>query len=395
MATSLKRRGRGGDGLYKKRGIWYFRIIDWNGRRRALSARTTVYDEARKRRAAYLADLEKGVDVTASPKLTFAAAAERWIDRCALDLASGTIRCYRQRLKNINAAIGGMLISKITADTVRRYQMLRAHILEASTVNAETKVIAAVLKQGGFWLRVKPEFRFLREPKTRARAVRSDELEKLLQVGAERASDSIMYHVLRLFRETGLRHKELRMLRRRDVDLQNRCIYISRTATKTDAGERIFPLLDDGLDAMRTLMNIASAQGSVDPNHYVFPAIDLAAVHGSKHKKRIANPTKPRSGFEDAWHTLRRLADVDQTLRLHDFRHTVATDMGEAGVPSGIAMELMGWKTPAMRARYEHFQTSALRREIDRVGAFRAGSKAPKPDLSKSNVVPFRRPAAQ
>jgi integrase len=90
-------------------------------------------------------------------------------------------------------------------------------------------------------------------------------------------------------------------------------------------------------------------------------------VNGRKRKKRIANPNRPQSSFRDAWHTLRGKAKIDPSLRLHDFRHTVATDVARAGVASAAAMALMGWKSAAMRSRYEHMQTDELRRAMNQV----------------------------
>jgi integrase len=82
-------------------------------------------------------------------------------------------------------------------------------------------------------------------------------------------------------------------------------------------------------------------------------------------------PDVCQASFGDAWRTLRKMAKVDGTLRIHDLRHHVASDMAEAGVPGAVAMRLMGWVSPRVRKRYEHIQDKALREGMEQLQAMR------------------------
>jgi len=388
MEQKRSHQGRGGDGLYKKRGVWYFRVVDWNGKRRSLSARTTVFAEAQRRRADYLADLERGADLSKCGRKLFCDAAESWTQRKLLDCARNTKRAYEQRVKNINSFIGHLPIREITAETLRRYQIERSRTLSPASVNAETKVIASILRENKVWQRVGSDYHPLREPKTIGRPVTDDEVQRLLRIGATRTERSPILQVIQQFAESGLRHQELKTLQLRDINLDQRCVRIRREGTKTDAGARLIPLTDSAAEAMRGLLARAHRLGAVQPEHYLFPGNDLITVTGRKHRQRVVNPSKPQYTFGDAWRSLRKASGVDPRLRLHDFRHTVATEMAEAGVPASVGMQLMGWTSPTMRRRYEHIRDESLRHEMDRLQAFR---KTRKPSGS---VIAFPSPQA-
>lgn len=385
-----KAQGRSGDGLYKKRGIWYFRVVDWAGRRRGVSTRTRVFSDARDYRAKYLAEMADGVDPIGPGKLLFKIGAQKWLDRQTLDASTETTRAYKARVRNIGAKIGELQLGQITADTLRHYQVERSEVAAPATVNAETKVIISILKQNRLWLRIAGDFRALREPKTGGRRLTDEELEKLLAVSERRKDISVIFLVMRLLLETGLRHKEVRMLQIGSIDMGNGIIKIRRKTTKTDAGERLIPMTDVCRLILTELLARASLLGAKQPEHHLFPGIEFKRV-GDK-LRRIPNPSFAQANFRDAWQTLRRLAGVDAALRVHDLRHHVATDMAEAGIPSAVAMRLMGWSTPAIRERYEHLQDRAIRNGMERLAASRREQeKPPEPKPVKGVVIPFRR----
>lgn len=371
--TETSRQGRGGDGLYRKRGIWHFRLKDWTGRRRIVSSKTTNHSKAKQIRREMEEDLDKGSNPFGAGKETFAAAAKRWMDRRSLDAASETNRARKARIRNVNSVLGELQLGRFNGDVLRQYQILRSEKLKPASVNAETKIIISVLKENHLWLRIAEDFKPLREPKTIGRKLKPAELEKLMRVSEERQDISVIFLVLRFVLETGIRHKEARMLRVGSIDLDAPAVRVARDTTKTDAGDRLIPLTLAGAQTAQQLLARAASLGANRPDHYVFPATRF--VDG----RRVPDPTKPQESFKDAWQTLRRLADVDPRLRLHDLRHHVQTDMAAAGVPGAVAMRLMGWKSPAMLKRYEHLEDEELRSGIDRMEAFRAARVEPAP----------------
>ena len=84
-------------------------------------------------------------------------------------------------------------------------------------------------------------------------------------------------------------------------------------------------------------------------------------------KSKLGEPLIPNSDYH-AWKALTKRAGVREA-RLHDARHTAATVLLVLGVPERTVMEVMGWSTTAMAARYQHV-TNPIRLEVaSRVGA--------------------------
>ncbi|MDQ0378578.1 tyrosine-type recombinase/integrase [Amycolatopsis thermophila] len=72
-------------------------------------------------------------------------------------------------------------------------------------------------------------------------------------------------------------------------------------------------------------------------------------------------PLDPRADYGD-WKALLAEAGVREA-RLHDARHTAATVLLILGVPDRTVMDLMGWSTVSMKARYMHV-TDEIRRDV-------------------------------
>ena len=81
--------------------------------------------------------------------------------------------------------------------------------------------------------------------------------------------------------------------------------------------------------------------------------------HGPKPYLRCASqhhkfdPTKPASKSDTAWHALRDAAGLPG-LRFHDLRHTVVTDLLEAGEPEHVIQAVTGQLSKKMLEHYSH-----------------------------------------
>lgn len=82
----------------------------------------------------------------------------------------------------------------------------------------------------------------------------------------------------------------------------------------------------------------------------------------------VGEPLVPSTDY-DVWKRL--LADADvRDGRLHDARHTAATVLLILGVPERVVMQIMGWSSTAMAARYQHVTDGILSDVAERVGGF-------------------------
>ncbi|QKV94011.1 site-specific integrase [Streptomyces sp. NA02950] len=80
----------------------------------------------------------------------------------------------------------------------------------------------------------------------------------------------------------------------------------------------------------------------------------------------VGEPLVPSTDY-DVWKRL--LADADvRDGRLHDARHTAATVLLILGVPERVVMQIMGWSSTAMAARYQHVTDGILGDVAERVG---------------------------
>lgn len=80
----------------------------------------------------------------------------------------------------------------------------------------------------------------------------------------------------------------------------------------------------------------------------------------------VGAPLVPSTDY-DAWKQL--LADAKvRDGRLHDARHTAATVLLILGVPERVVMQIMGWSSTAMAARYQHVTGGILQDVAKQVG---------------------------
>jgi integrase len=96
-------------------------------------------------------------------------------------------------------------------------------------------------------------------------------------------------------------------------------------------------------------------------------------------------PINPSTDYH-AWKALLRRAGV-RDARLHDARHTTATVLLVLGVPERTVMDVMGWSSTAMAARYQHV-TDPIRREVaTRIGGLLWAPKTPTETRSETEAL--------
>lgn len=81
------------------------------------------------------------------------------------------------------------------------------------------------------------------------------------------------------------------------------------------------------------------------------------------------DPTRPRGSIVGAWATIKRLADLPDTLRPHDLRHTYASHAMLSGESLYLTGKLLGHRAPQSTERHAHLDGRALYRAVDQVAA--------------------------
>jgi len=195
-------------------------------------------------------------------------------------------------------------------------------------------------------------------------AIAMDDVDKLLDAAIQSRSRSL-FPSLMIYLHTGVRAAESRIQWKR-VDLEKRTISVGRSKTKGGEG-RVIPLNDE---AFEILVEWRSRFKNVKPDHFVFPSERYGFNgHQSHLTGAVAvydlDPTRPMASIKTAWTACRKAAGV--WCRLHDFRHTFISALGEAGVPDSTIKALAGWMSAKMLERYSHTRNQAKRDAVNKL----------------------------
>src|ERR1039458_9453564 len=357
--------GRGGDGLYRKRGIWYFRPPAWDGIARATSTRTRNLADARAYRKRYLETLVVGSRAPSVERMLMRQAIAERRETAYARMKRGSRATRISSVKNVERLIGELPLGKFTVDTLRRYQVQRLKEgAAASTINNETGVIRSILTETKLWGRLGDGFRRLKANKHVGRNWTMEEIEAVLATAADGKHVWYLLPVLQLAFETGMRQGEIRCLRRRSFDFSRHTIIVERSTTKTEAGQRTVPMNSTAEYIARQILAEAEQLGSTRPEHFVFQA-------STRYKPRRLDPDHPINTFNQTFEGLRCDAGIDQSLRIHDIRHHVTSDLAESDMSSAVACRVLGWTSVQMRSHYEHLRASASDRAMDHLDEVR------------------------
>ena len=81
----------------------------------------------------------------------------------------------------------------------------------------------------------------------------------------------------------------------------------------------------------------------------------------------VRAPSRPRCRELSLWDAVRREAGIED-VRLHDLRHTVASQAAIAGVPLPVIARLLGHSDVRMTMRYAHVGDREIEAAAERVG---------------------------
>jgi len=257
------------DGLYKRRDYWHYELII-DGRKRSFTTATKDYNEAKKKRAAAVRDPEQGRAPNDSGRKRFELVAADYIKHREATASAGTVRLEKERLRPLKRVIGNVMLRDVAPRTIRSYQAIRAAEVSNRTVNLETKLLRGILKHEGQWARLEPDYSRLQESgDSPGRALTPEESLRLFTTAESNQDWFVPYRAAIIANDSGMRGVELRNLRLRDVDLENRKITIRRS--KNASGVRTVILTNDAIKALLALVDRAAKLNAVRPEHYLFP----------------------------------------------------------------------------------------------------------------------------
>jgi len=254
------------------------------------------------------------------------------------------------RLQRVKKALGSIVLSDLTDECIHEYIRQRlGEKVSGRTINMEIGELSRAI--GRTWRELWPRVKKLEERKDVGRALPADEQRALLD-GLKNVRTPHLATYIPLLLLTGVRPGEGLCLTWEQVDLMDRALRVGRAKTANGTG-RVIPINDD-------LAPILAAHrawfveefGEPHPSHYLFPW----------GKPIPSDPTRHATDITWGWDKLRR--DTKVSCRLHDLRHTFATQLAENGVPESTMLALMGHMSRSMLERYSHIRLASKRDAI-------------------------------
>jgi integrase len=369
MNEQTQPKRRDADGLYKRRGYWHYCLVI-DGRRRAFSTGTKSFAEARRVRAeAVKRQLEHKLP-TDLARAKFEQVLDKILEARKPHLAESSIRGEKERAAPLRKHFAGRRVNEIDADAIREYQAARLRVVGPRTVNLEARLIRYTLRAAKIWATVADDYKPLAEDRVGpGRALTEDQLKLLFDTARKRPGADAAFYAAIAASNTTARSIELKTLRLKDVDLLEGVVRIGRS--KTPAGRRTVPLNPAAMWSFARLLERARAFGSVEPDHYLFPAFRYKRTK-SEERGSGFDPTRHQKTWRTAWRSLvkatAQLAGDDAAafrgLRFHDLRHCAITCLAESGASDQTIMALSGHLDREMLEHYSHIRMDAKRKAV-------------------------------
>lgn len=287
-------------------------------------------------------------------------------------------------LGHVTDHLGKKLVVEITPTAVKRYQTDRlAEKAGPKTINDEVLLLLRLCGDQGDLIRAKlrrEKSLKLSTPPSPGKAYTADEKARMLAEAQKLRSKNI-YPALVVDLNCGLRDKELRELRWRQIDLiDKKTLTVGKS--KTDAGTgRVIPLNDIVLTALQAHASwYIKRFKECKAEWYVFAA----------GKGQPNNPTRPVTTLKTSWTKVRDKAGV--VGRWHDNRHTLVTELAESGAGDEVIMSIAGHVSRAMLSRYSHVRMEAKRRALDEIAARQRAADEKRNDARRNLVTEAQSP---
>ncbi len=342
--------------------IWWMRYRDRSGARRLESTNTRDWQEAQRQLRERLQARDNNTLVTLrrGEQLTF----NEWADFFVENYSKPPIRAEKTHevndnaLKTLRPAFGTMKLTEIDAAGIevhlrnrlkqrkrvrRKSGTVELGLLKPATVHQEFRVLRRI-----FSVAVKKKLCLANPcagvefPVILRGLFRPHYMTWTEQQVIEHHSPGYLRNVIRILTETGLRiYKELAPLRKDQVDLANKVIFISDSKTPTGVAE--VPLTDIAIEAFRSQIEISG------PGPWLFP--------------NPSNPTGHQTNFKKAWERALRKGGIPY-FRLYDLRSTHATRLSAGGVADEWVTQMLRQTDAKVFKKYSQMKLQMKREAL-------------------------------
>ena len=301
---------------------------------------------------------------------TVAGMCARFVEDHLPELRAKTRGDYRSMIeRDILPAIGRLKLVDVKPDDIDglHRKISRGHGEHKARPYRANRVAALLSKMFNLavhrwqWLSANP-VRGLRrnQEDKRQRYLINGELQRLTEALAT-YEDTQAANIIRMLLLTGARRNEVLAIRWADLNLTDGN-WTKPASTTKQKKTHTTPL------SAPTRQLLAKLSKSAD-TEYVFPG-------------RLGGH---RAEIRKAWDDLCRAANIEG-LRVHDLRHSYASQLASSGFGLEVIGKLLGHSQPATTARYAHLFDEVTRKATERVGAVIAANGKP-----GAKPVPFQK----
>lgn len=286
--------------------------------------------------------------------LTFPEAAKEYLTKLEEIGGKGIDRKKCQLDLHLKPFFRQKALSKITSFDLERYKKNRIDAgASFATVNRELAVLSHLFSMGveWKWLTHRPaKINRYKEDNGRITYLTVEQCAGILEAAKRDVSPHIyLYSLVAL--STAMRMSEILSIRRENVDVARRRIYVP----KAKAGAREQPMTAELASYLAKHME-SLPKGT----EWLFPSVASKSGHLATIRKAHRRVVKAAG------------LDPDVVVR-HTFRHTAVTHLVQAGVDLPTVQKISGHKTLSMVARYAHANgahiDAAMERLETRIGA--------------------------
>lgn len=296
-------------------------------------------------------------------------------------LKPGTQLKYRDHMKHLVAAFGDVPMDEITIERVENWHASMRD--RPSAANNALRVLSHMFTKACDWRVLDRDHR---NPVRGVRMFREnrrerflspqerDELEEVLRLGEattagrEGAIRWATAAAIRLLALTGMRRSEVLNLEWSHVDYRHKCFRLPDSKT----GQKTVPIGSPVIELLKSLEHRRKPY---------CPYVVYSCTGGKIHEAALGR----------SWRTIRKRAGLDD-VRLHDLRHSAASDALMSGVPLAVVGKILGHANPSTTARYAHISDSVLADAVEAMSTTiaarrpvqRKPARAPRPRGRKS-----------
>lgn len=229
----------------------------------------------------------------------------------------------------------------------------RAASVKPATINRELAVLSHLLNKASEWGwidRPAARIRRFQEGQGRITYLTTDQIKRLIEV-AKADGNPVIYPFIVIALETSMRKMEILGIRKENIGIQRRIIYIPAVAGETKTGAREQPITQHLADFLAGYLEAAQPG-----TPWLFPSPGAKSGHAMDIRKPFRRVVEAAG------------LDPDQVVR-HTMRHTAITHLVQAGVDLPTVKRISGHKTLAMVERYAHQNGAHIESAMDKLQA--------------------------